>query len=708
MKRQILRVFAASAVAALTQPAFAQNEAAENVTAQAVTNEGVALDPITIFATLSPIASFDYPGQVTVVDRDRIEDLQPSSVGDVFRDVPGAFVSGGPRRTGQTPNIRGFQDEDVLILLDGVRQSFISGHDGRLFVEPELLKSAEVVKGPISSLYGSGALGGVIALTTVDASDFLDAGETMGVRLKAGYQSVNDEFLLTSTGFARSMDGKVDALASFAYRESGDISLGSGAILPAEDEITSGLAKTNIQLSPDMTFTATWIHYRDDALDPQNPQGNNIGGAGNPLVNRLVKSDTVLGQLSYAPADNPWIDAKLLTYWSRNAVEEDEIVLARLTTREVDTVGFKADNRSRLDLSSWGKVTLTYGAEIYRDEQTGTDSTSSDGSRGGVPDATADFAGVFTQAEWKLTNPAGLPGEFTILPGVRFDRFASEAIGEEDFEETAISPKLGLAYRPVPWLLLFGNYGEAFRAPSFNELYADGIHFIIPPSGVNEFIPNPDLKPQDGSTIEAGIGLEFRDVASHGDKITVKGSYWKSDVENYFDTNVVGVNPGNPADRGCFPPYIGPCFTQIVNVPRAELDGWEIEARYDIGRLYGIATFAAIDGRDKDTGEFLDSLQPNKFSFDVGVKLPEYWSRIGTRLTFAGDFTKVDPGEVARDAYQTVDLYAVIEPADGPLKGFRLDLAVDNITDEDYEVIAAGVSEPGINVKAALGWTRKW
>jgi len=49
---------------------------------------GISLDPITIFATLSPIAAFDYPGQVTVVERERIEDLQPSSLSDLFDGVP--------------------------------------------------------------------------------------------------------------------------------------------------------------------------------------------------------------------------------------------------------------------------------------------------------------------------------------------------------------------------------------------------------------------------------------------------------------------------------------------------------------------------------------------------------------------------------------------------------------------------------------------
>jgi hemoglobin/transferrin/lactoferrin receptor protein len=87
-----------------------------------------------------------------------------------------------------------------------------------------------------------------------------------------------------------------------------------------------------------------------------------------------------------------------------------------------------------------------------------------------VPDADASYYGTFVQAELKIDQPAGLSGELTILPGVGWDGFANEykgIAGYEDFEDQALSKKLGLAYKPVPWLLLFGNYGEAFRAPSY-------------------------------------------------------------------------------------------------------------------------------------------------------------------------------------------------------------------------------------------------
>lgn len=47
----------------------------------------------------------------------------------------------------------------MVVLLDGARQNFDSGHDGRFFVDPSLLRQVEVLRGPASSLYGSGGTG---------------------------------------------------------------------------------------------------------------------------------------------------------------------------------------------------------------------------------------------------------------------------------------------------------------------------------------------------------------------------------------------------------------------------------------------------------------------------------------------------------------------------------------------------------------------
>ncbi len=132
-----------------------------------------SLGPISVTATRNPMAPFDYPGMVSVVDGETIRERQPSSLDDVLGSIPNVEFTGGPRRTGEVPSIRGFDGADLVITLDGARQHFLSGHDGRVFVDPSLLRAAEVVRGPSSALYGSGGTGGVIALRTLRARDLL-------------------------------------------------------------------------------------------------------------------------------------------------------------------------------------------------------------------------------------------------------------------------------------------------------------------------------------------------------------------------------------------------------------------------------------------------------------------------------------------------------------------------------------------------------
>ena len=98
-------------------------------------------------------------------------------------------LTGGPRRTGEVPSIRGFDGPDVVVLFDGARQNFGSAHDGRFFIDPGLVKRVEVLRGSASSLYGSGGTGGVIEFRTVDAADFLAPDESAGATVSGGYAS---------------------------------------------------------------------------------------------------------------------------------------------------------------------------------------------------------------------------------------------------------------------------------------------------------------------------------------------------------------------------------------------------------------------------------------------------------------------------------------------------------------------------------------
>lgn len=672
-------------------------------------------DVITVFATRNESRAFEYPGAVSVLERDVIDDFNLSTVSELFAAIPGAQFDSGARRTGDAPAVRGLSGAGVQVFFDGARQSFLSGHDGRFFIDPELLKSVEVVRGPTSALYGSGALGGVIAFRTITAGDLLDEGEQTAIRLGGGYQSVNEEWRATATGAWRNANDTFDVVGSLTRRESGDIELGNGLDLPADDEILSSLVKASVRPVTGLEAALTWQRYGGESVDPNNPQGTNVAEPGNGLVDRDILSETVQGRVSFRPnGTSNLVDFNLTAFTSGNEVEEAEVDTPRVVTREVETFGVAFDNRSRVSVGDKFSAVFTYGAEYYVDEQTGRDTDTVDGTRGGVPDAETRFTGVFAQAEVTLNRPLGAPGVLTIIPGARWDRFENEAVGEPSTDDDAFAPKVGVSYQPVPQLLLFANWAEAFRAPSFNELYADGIHFQLPdpasPPGPpqfvsNVFVSNLDLEPERSETIEFGAGVDFAGAFSSNDRFTAKASYYIADVDNLINLEVA-------IPAGCFGAPFPPCgsgepfgnTSRNVNVTNAEIEGFELEASYDSDLFYARANFSTIDGEDKDTGDFVANLQPDTGFIDAGLKLDRIATRVGGRVTAASEFDETDDPNQFRDGYAKGDVYVVWAPLSGPLEGLRVDLGVDNVTDADFEVVAAGASQPGRNYKAAVRW----
>ncbi|WP_420566357.1 TonB-dependent hemoglobin/transferrin/lactoferrin family receptor [Thalassobaculum sp.] len=682
--------------------AVAQQSGTSSETPSAATAP-VELGPISVTATRSPISAMRYPGMVTVIDRDQIELKDPDTIEDMFRSVPGVHFEGGPRRTGQVPTIRGFEGENVQIRIDGARQNFVSGHNGRVFVDPALLAGGEVLRGPASSLYGSGAMGGMIALRTLSADDLLEGDDTLAGRAKFGYQDVNQEFTESLVVGGRPMDG-VGLLGGIVKRDSDDIELGNGTSLVSDDDIISGLAKADVDVMPGLSASLSYLVFNNDAREPANGQGANTA-ADSDITDKDIRSDTIRGQVLYAPLGQSWVDLDASAYFTKSQVEQVYEDSGRVTDQDVDTYGLFIDNRSRFSLAERSSLTLTYGVEASQDEQKGYDSASADGTRSGVPNAEAEFAGAFLQGSFEVRDV--IPGTLTVIPGVRYDSFSADSEIDESTSDDEVSPKIAVSYEPIRGLVGFASYGRAFRAPSINELYNEGTHFAIPlPNGqtaVNSFVANPNLKPEVSDTLEFGLGYERADTLMKNDEFRIKGAYFQSEVENLID---ISVNSAGPSVSCFIPPYTG-CnagTTDTVNVPEAELEGYELEASYDAQRFYLTAGFSSIDGENTRTGESLGVLTPDRLSTDIGLRLFEIDTVVGVEGEFASGFDKVDDPSEERGGYSVFDLYLQWAPSEQALRGLTINLGVDNVFDRDYERVFAGVSEPGRNYKGSIAY----
>ncbi|MEM0910262.1 MAG: TonB-dependent hemoglobin/transferrin/lactoferrin family receptor [Pseudomonadota bacterium] len=706
-------VFSACAIASICNFAFA--ETAED------NNESNSVERISIYGTTNPIPVIDYPGQITVIEREEIEFLNPSTMSDLLRDVAGVEFSGGPRRTGETPSIRGRDGENVLILLDGARQSFISAHDGRFFLDPELVQVAEVVKGPASSLYGSGAVGGVLAFETADAADLLKEGTNFGLKYRLGYQDVNNESLLGITGFAK--QNKLDVIFSLSARNSGDIELGSGATLPSDDDIITGFAKASYAVNDALTLEVSWQSFTNDVFEPNNGQGLNFGDGDTLDANvfKDITSDTLRFAGNYNPKNNNLINTNFTLYQANTDVEEFDPTLPRTTLRDIETTGFSVRNASEFNTDNI-KTTLTVGLDYYKDEQVGTDDNNVSGTRNGVPNGEAEFSGVYAQLEVDIDEPLGLPGNVLIIPGVRYDSFENEApgISEERNDDSAFSPRLALSYGFNDALRLFASYSEAFRAPSINELFLTGVHFNVPHPVLfnpqmgafvfinNNFVPNPDLDVEESDNMEFGVSYDESDIFTKGDVLQAKASYFQSDVNNLIDLRVnVTFEPT------CFMPPFLPCSagtSDSFNIANAELDGYELEAIYENSNIRLGVTFSTVEGEDLSNGSDLGVLTPDRLNIDLRYKLTEYRAVVGTRLQFANGFerfvfdadTNAQVLAESRAGYGVVDIYSSWQPAF--LDGLSVNFGVDNVFDRDYDRVFSNVSEPGRNVNLTLSY----
>lgn len=160
-----LAALTAAIALALSAQAHANGEVAANAT---------DLDTVVVTATGAQQWIRDAPASISVITRQEIERKPVSSIGQLLSTVPG--VTGGYALSGAQSKIRlrGLPEQYTLILIDGRRQGNSSGVNYRddlgpqdlNWLSPDMIERIEVVRGPMSSLYGSDAMGGVINIIT--------------------------------------------------------------------------------------------------------------------------------------------------------------------------------------------------------------------------------------------------------------------------------------------------------------------------------------------------------------------------------------------------------------------------------------------------------------------------------------------------------------------------------------------------------------
>lgn len=153
--------------------------------------DALVLEPIQVQGRSSAKdQAYRAAGSVNVIERKEIERFRGTSVGDIFQGTAGVLVGENRNSGGLDLNIRGMQGQGrVPVLVDGARQETTvyrgySGVSSRSYIDPDLISSVRIEKGPVMTAEGTGATGGVVSMSTLKPSDIIKPGKDWGIRLR--------------------------------------------------------------------------------------------------------------------------------------------------------------------------------------------------------------------------------------------------------------------------------------------------------------------------------------------------------------------------------------------------------------------------------------------------------------------------------------------------------------------------------------------
>ncbi|STQ44215.1 Heme/hemopexin utilization protein C precursor [Ewingella americana] len=197
-----------------------------------------------------------------------------------------------------------------------------------------------------------------------------------------------------------------------------------------------------------------------------------------------------------------------------------------------------------------------------------------------------------------------------------------------------------MTINPTDWLMVFGSYAQAFRAPTMGEMYNDSVHFSIPMGPttiVNNWVPNPNLKPETNATQEYGFGLRFNDLMMANDDLQFKASYFDTNAKDYITTAVnmkLGV--------GRTGPYCIDCSTYSTNIDRAKLWGWDAMMSYKTDLFSWDVAYNRTRGKDEATGNWIDSINPDTVTSSLDVPIAQSAFSLG----WVGTFVNAQPTSI--------------------------------------------------------------
>jgi hemoglobin/transferrin/lactoferrin receptor protein len=673
--------------------------------------DAIELDPLVVVASKTPRALSQIAAQVTVINIGDIREGMVEDLDGLLKYEPGLEVQTAGTRFGATGvNIRGIGGNRVEIEIDGIpaRDQFAIGaysNGGRALVEPDRVKRVEVLYGPASVMYGSNAMGGVIAITTWDPSDLLTGSDSPAwFGLRAGYQGSNNSWV--GSGVAAWGEGAHGLLAAATLRNGHELDNQAPNDIPADPQDWD---------SQDFMFRYTFdtaggnrLRFSGDRSEQDvTTEINSLLGYGRRFrwTTAMVGDDHDESRrisLDYEFSSANWQQGTIRIFNLKHDTDQwtfEERGKAPQPVK-IDRRFLYGQDLNGVDFSifrefDWGsnKHRIGLGAEWIgsdiKEMRDGLQTSLLDGSSSNIilgedmplrdfPNSRTDEYGVWVQDEIGLAE-----GRWEVIPALRWDRYdldpKPDDIWQQDNPDTEVvsvsasraTPRLGLLFHADRKWSLYGQYSEGFRAPPFADA---NIGLDIPLFGFRA-IPNPDLKS------ETSQGVEFGIRRFSGDS-RMSLTLFHTDFDDFIESRVlIGRDPES-----------GDLIFQSRNIDRARIRGVDLRFDQDLstfgdsleGWMVNLAAYWA-EGENLGSGEALNSIAPPQAVLGLS------WLSSGGDWDFAvtgtitsakdeSDIDQTDGNRFATPGWTTVDLSAGWSPRDW----VELRAGVFNLTDKAY------------------------
>ena len=670
-----------------------------------IDKELVQLGEVFVSSTRIDQALREVPLPLSIVGQKKIEASSAFTISDIMQNEPGVAM-GRDGVWATSVNIRGLGEQRIVMMVDGNRIETATDLNASLsFFDVEEIERIEIIKGAGSSLYGTGAMGGIVNVITREG--YFNSSSYFNGSFNAGYSAVNK--LNTQKLSFNSGSERWFASVSGSMRNADDINTPEGEINNSQFKDKSISANIGFKITDNQLLKLKYQYF--DADDAGIPGGAPFTPA---AVATYTDAKRWLLAASYEVKDiSESLKLFQFKYFHQDIVRDVELypnistsTALSVTTPELFTPsgthvtdGFQIqsdwslgkNNKFIVGIDAWRRKLETSREKYIRVDMLdaeGDITATNNIVRGETPIPNSCFgsAGIYLQDEHRvfndklklvvggridgirMDNEQALDYDYLIVNGTRNDTPPNQRITFEENEEYKMSwsANLGLLYKLSSDIDLSLSTGRSFRAPSLEE------SFKYIDLGNKVRLGDPNLDPEKGYSVDLGLRLwkpSFHfNISAYvnwlNDMIVEQdGEFIYSYVSGVVDTIPAAIN---------------------TNVDKARLYGIDISFEYNPVKnwvLYGSGMY--VKGEDTRNNTNLPLIPPMNGRIGLRYNWPGIMGADIVAIGFA-DQDKVAAGESETMGYARFDF--VLQSALIPVDFAKIQLTggIENIGDRAY------------------------